>query len=212
MTRRPLILVAASGLAREALSAIDAGGDRVVEAILDDDPTLHGTSIGGIPVLGPLPRANSYRDDAEFVVCAGKGSSRSSIVSALAAHGVSRDRFASIIDPTVRIPASCKVGVGAILLANTVLTADVTLGDHVVTMPGAVITHNCVLEDFATLCAGVTLGGAVHVGQRAYLGTNSSVRQGVRVGSDSVLGMGAALLTDLPDAECWAGVPAERLR
>ncbi|GAB89096.1 NeuD/PglB/VioB family sugar acetyltransferase [Gordonia rhizosphera] len=211
MTPRPLILVAASGLAREALSAIDAGGDRVVEAILDDDAALHGTSVGGIPVLGPVPRAKGYRD-AEFVVCAGKGSSRSSIVSALAAQGVSRDRFASIIDPTVRIPASCTVGVGAILLANTVLTADVTLGDHVVTMPGAVITHNCVLEDFATLCAGVTLGGAVCVGQRAYLGTNSSVRQGVRVGSDSVLGMGAALLTDLPDAECWAGVPAERLR
>jgi acetyltransferase-like isoleucine patch superfamily enzyme len=41
---------------------------------------------------------------------------------------------------------------------------------------------------------------------------NASVREGVSLGTDAVLGMGAALLTDLPDGETWAGVPARRLR
>jgi acetyltransferase-like isoleucine patch superfamily enzyme len=65
--------------------------------------------------------------------------------------------------------------------------------------------------DYTTLCAGVVLGGGVHVGTRAYLGMNSSVRQNLMVGRDSTLGMGSALVRDLPELQTWAGVPARPL-
>ena len=61
-------------------------------------------------------------------------------------------------------------------------------------MPGVTITHDCVVGDFTTFAAGVSLGGACVVGEGAYLGMNSSVRQGVTVGSASTVGMGAV---------CW---------
>jgi acetyltransferase-like isoleucine patch superfamily enzyme len=99
-----------------------------------------------------------------------------------------------------------------VLLAHTVLTANVHVGDHVVAMPHVTLTHDDQVSDFVTLCAGVSLGGTVCVGAGAYLGMNASVREGVSLGTDAVLGMGAALLTDLPDGETWAGVPARRLR
>ncbi len=203
-----VILVAAGGLAREVKAAIEAGSTCRIIGFLDDKVELHGVIIDGVAVLGGIDVAVKYAD-AKFVVCAGSGTSRQSIVSRMTDAGIGSDRYFSVVHPSVGIPGSCHVGVGAVILAQVVLTANVTVGDHVVVMPHAVMTHDTIVEDFVTLCSGVLLGGGVKIGRAAYLGMGSSIREGVRVGELGVLGMGAVLLVDLPANEVWIGVPAK---
>ncbi|GAA2106795.1 acetyltransferase [Microlunatus panaciterrae] len=203
--KRDLVLIAASGLAREVMSVVRAAGRYHLLGILDD-ATLAGVSIEGVPVLGPV--ASAAELEAQLLVCVGRGQSRRAIVERLEELGVTEDRYATILDPTVHLAATCIVGAGSILLAHTAVTADVTVGRHVVVMPNSTITHDDAIDDYATLCAGVSLGGAVSIGSAAYLGMNASVRQNLTVGPESVLGMGAALLSDLPAGETWVGVPA----
>ncbi len=75
------------------------------------------------------------------------------------------------------------------------LTADVTVGAHVAVMPQAVLTHDDVVDDFATIAAGVRLGGGARIERGAYLGAGALVREAVR---DRRLvawsGMGAVVL------------------
>jgi sugar O-acyltransferase (sialic acid O-acetyltransferase NeuD family) len=204
----PLILVAASGLAREVLAALaDEPSGFEVRGMLDDAPNLQGTTIGGVPVLGTIDAAGAH-PDAMFLVCAGRGPSRAAIVERLAASGVDDERYATFVHPHTSVPSSCQIGCGSVLLAGSVLTTDVGVGRHVVVMPNVTLTHDDKIADFATLCAGVSLGGHVVVGQHAYLGMNSSVREHTTVGDRSVLGMGAVLLSDLPPDQTWTGVPA----
>ena len=206
-----LMVVAASGLAREALNVERLIGRFSRIRVVDDDPARWGTTVDGEPVVGGLDLVREY-DDHMLLVCAGRGTARRHIVQRLSELGVTADRYLTLVHPRVTVPPGCSVGAGSILLEGVVLTANVTIGDHVVAMPHVALTHDDVVEDYATLCAGVSLGGAVRVGSGAYLGMNSSVREGVTVGADATLGMGAALVTDLPTGATWAGVPARALR
>ena len=204
----PIVLVAASGLAREVAEAARRAGRQVVGCV-DDDPARWGTTLpGGLPVLGGLDVLAEHRA-AELVIGPGKGSARSALAARLREQGA--HRFATVVDPSCVVPPSCELGAGTVLLAGTVLTTSVRLGRHVVCMPHVTLTHDDVLDDHVTLAAGVRLGGGVHVGDGAYLGMGASVRERLRVGASSVLGMGSVLLEDLPAGATWAGVPARSI-
>src|SRR5689334_7757174 len=100
-TQPPLLLVAASGLAREVAESARASGREVV-GCLDDDPATHGRTVGSLHVLGGSERVVDH-PDAELVVCVGRGSGRAAVVGRLAAAGVGDDRWATVVDPSVRI-------------------------------------------------------------------------------------------------------------
>lgn len=204
-----LLLVGASGLAREAGSLAEHSGEYDHIAYVDDDPRLWGSTVAGRPVLGGLEVVVD-RPTYRVLVCAGKGATRRGLVDRLTLMGVGLGRYATVVHPAVDwFPWS--VGAGSIILGGAVLTADVAVHEHVVLMPQVTLTHDVVVESFATLCAGVSIGGGVRVREGAYLGMNSCVREGVTIGAESVLGMGSALLRDLPDRETWAGSPAHYL-
>ena len=203
---RSLLLVAASGLAREALDAIHAAGGYDVVGIVDDDPSRWGELVGGAKVIGGLDVVHHY-SDAAVLLCAGRGAARASLAERL---GLDDSRYATVVHPDVYVPATCEVGIGSIVLAGCVLTTDVTVGRHVVLMPHVTLTHDDEIADFATLCGGVTLGGSVHIGEHCYLGMNASVREDVRIGANTLIGMGSVVLSDISPNEVWFGVPARR--
>ncbi|MGO4535818.1 NeuD/PglB/VioB family sugar acetyltransferase [Leifsonia sp. 2MCAF36] len=204
---RELILLGASGLAREVIG-MSQSQYRVV-GILDDDPGLQGVTVGGVEVIGRLGHAAEH--DAALLLCVGSGAARRAIASRLADLGVGDERFAVLADSSVSVPPSATVGPGSILLAHTALTADIVIGRHVVVMPNCTITHDDVLEDFVTLAAGVALGGGVRVGEAAYIGMNASVRQRTSIGAAATVGMGAVVLDEVPRGETWVGVPARAM-
>lgn len=200
-----LLLVGASGLAREILAAGITG----VAGILDDDVSLHGTEVGGVPVVGVIDDA-AHRSE-QLLVCIGPSAVRRQVVGRLQESGVGDERFAVFVARSARIGTTSEIGTGSIVLDGVVVTADVVVGRHVVVMPNTTVTHDDELADYATLAAGVSLGGSVRVGSGAYLGMNACVRQGVAVGADATVGMGAVVLRDVPRGETWAGVPARAL-
>ncbi|WP_121866660.1 NeuD/PglB/VioB family sugar acetyltransferase [Glutamicibacter nicotianae] len=201
-----VLLLAASGLARETIESIRQTGDHQVVGILDDNPALHGTVLDGVPVLGGLELAASRGE--QLLLCMGKSSARAAAAMRL---GLDEERYATHVHSSAFLARSTVLGAGSIVLAGCVATADVVLGRHAVLMPHALLTHDNQLGDFATLAAGAALAGRVRAGDRVYIGTNAAVRENLVLGDDAVLGMGSVLLQDLPAGETWAGSPAHKL-
>ncbi len=208
---RELIIVGAGGFARETAAAALAAGTWRVLGFADDDPALHGTLRAGWPILGPIDTVLG-QSLADVVVCVGNPRNyraRRNIVERLA---LPADRYATVVHPRAEIGAGCTVGPGSVVLAGTVLTAEITVGAHVAVMPQAVLTHDDEIAAYATIASGVRLGGAVLIEQGAYLGAGALVREGVTVGAWSLVGMGSVVLGDVPPGEIWVGSPARKLR
>ena len=215
MSTEPLVLLGAGGFARETLELV-AAVNRIaprwcVVGLLDDDPALRGSQIGGVPVLGPVDEANE-RVTARVAACVASPADpfrRLRLVDRLA---VAPERWATLVHPTAVIPSSASIGPGSVIHAGTVLTADVRLGAHVAVMPSVVLTHDDVVGDGVTFGAGVRVAGEVTIERGAYVGAGALVRERVVLGAGALIGMGAVVTSSVPAGETWAGVPARRLR
>lgn len=208
--RRPLLIVGAGGFAREAAEAVRAADIYELVGHLDDNPALHGATVGGAQVVGPVDVARDH--EAAVIVATGRPSDYGSRRRLVERLQLDDDRYAQIIHPSTTVPPSCVVGRGTVLLAGVVLTSAVSVGSHVAVMPHVVLTHDDVVEDFVTIASGVRLGGGVEVKENAYLGAGALVREECRIGSGSLIGMGSVVTHDVPPGEVWAGVPARRIR
>jgi UDP-3-O-[3-hydroxymyristoyl] glucosamine N-acyltransferase len=79
-------------------------------------------------------------------------------------------------------------------------TISPTVIEDYVKIDGAVgIGHNACIAQGASLICGVMLGGSANIGADSWLGLNSSIRDGRRVGSRALVGMGTSIQDDLAD-------------
>jgi len=210
--KEPLVIVGAGGFAREAADAVGAINSLDPRwdllGFLDDDRSLAGCRIDGAVVLGPIDEALERFASARVVVCTGRPDnyfSRASIVSRLE---IPEERFATIVHPQSSLAPGADLGPGTVVLAGVVMTTAVEVAAHVAVMPGCTLTHDDVIGEFATLASGVRLGGGVAVGRGTYVGAGALVRENVRLGDWSLIGMGSLVLRDVPSAEVWFGSPA----
>jgi sugar O-acyltransferase (sialic acid O-acetyltransferase NeuD family) len=192
-----LILVGASSLARETLTAVRAGGRYRAIGFIDDNESRWGTTVNELPVLGPIPHILEY-PKARLVVCVRSGQARSRLVARLRMLGVPDEQYATVVHPSASVPANCRIGQGSIVFAGVAMTAEVYLGRHVVVMPNVSLLHKSRVQSYATIGAGAAIGPSVRIGEECTIGMNSTVRDRVSIGRRAETGLGSLVLRDLP--------------
>ncbi|HEX3649542.1 MAG TPA: DapH/DapD/GlmU-related protein, partial [Pseudonocardiaceae bacterium] len=179
--------------------------------VLDDDPSRHGHELDGVPVLGPTDLVREH-PEAAVVPCVASPHRPGGRLRLTERLALPPERWASIVHPAASIAPGTVLGEGAIVLAGVVVTAPITVGRFLMAMPHVLLTHDDEVRDGVTLAGRATLAGGVRVGRGAYLGQGALVREQVMIGDEAVIGMGSVVLTDVPDGQTWAGVPARKLR
>ena len=184
------------------------GSDLEAVGFVDDDPSLEGATIMGLPVLGSTARLGRVDHDAVFVAI-GDNVSRAQLFGRLVAAG---ERVVTIVHPRAVVAATARVGSGVLVCAGAVVNAAAVLGDNAIVNTGATVDHHCILGAHSHIAPGAHLGGGVEVGEGSLLGIASAVVPGRRVGRWCVVGAGAVVTRDLPDRVTAVGAPARIVR
>lgn len=204
------MIVGAGGFAKEAAWIALRQPERWrVRGFLDDDPELKGGNVLGLPVLGTVVTFMAH-DDAKIVIA--RGAPRARREARLSMRALSDDRFATLIDPSVRYHASVRFGTGSIICAGVVATVEIEVGTHAIVNLNTTIGHDCRIGDFCTIAPQAALSGNVVCEDGVEIGTAAAIRQGTRIGRGAMIGMGAVVTRDVGANECVVGNPARLLR
>jgi acetyltransferase EpsM len=177
---------------------------------LDDNASLHGSRILGVPVEGPTETLTSVDlANALVVLAIGDNHRRLELASVWDARGV---RWAKVVHPSAVIAASAEIGAGSVVFPQALVHTSAQVGRHVVINSGALVEHDAVLGDGASISPGVSMGGRVSIGRATFISTGASIAPRVTIGAGSIVGAGAVVVSDLPDGVLAYGVPARVVR
>ena len=120
--------------------------------------------------------------------------------------------FPNLIHPTCHIGTNAIFGQGNQLFPGANLGAHSRIEDFVILNHLSSLDHESSMGSFASLAPGAVTGGRVKIGRRSALLINSSVSNGIEIGSDSIIAANSFVKEDVMDNSLVAGSPARFIR
>jgi acetyltransferase EpsM len=119
--------------------------------------------------------------------------------------------FPYIIHPSAVVSNSSKLSKGTIVLENAVIKANSTIGEFCTINSLSLVSHDCVIGDYTHISLGAKMGGNCEIGKKSFLGINSSIIHGRKIGANVIVGAGAVVTKDIIDNAVVAGNPAKNI-
>lgn len=204
---RKLAILGASGHGKVVADTAESCGWQEIDFFDDAWPQV--ASNGPWHVLGNSAMlCNRLSDYDGVVVAIGNNGVRFRKLNELEGMGAYLCR---LVHPNATVSRYAKIERGSVVFAGAVLNAGAQIGLGAILNTGCSVDHDCVLGDGVHISPGARLAGGVRVGDLSWIGIGASVRQLVRIGSEVVVGAGAAVISDVADSLTVVGVPAKAL-
>jgi sugar O-acyltransferase (sialic acid O-acetyltransferase NeuD family) len=211
---RPIMILGTGGGAHDVLDVIEAiNACRPTWNVVGflDDARPKGSRHLGLEVLGPLFEARRH-GDCSFVNAIGGEKSYRLLPEILASTGLGTDLFTTLIHPSASVSHRARLGRGVLVNHGVAVGGGTVVGDCITLGPGAIVGHDSVVGDHSVLAPGAVLSGLVVVDRNCYIGARAVIRQGLRIGEQSLVGMGAVVVREVDSGSTVVGNPARPLK
>lgn len=181
--------------------------------ILDPDPARQGQEIFGAKVLGGddwFDRLLGPGSRVPFAVGVG-GIEDLSLRKRVYDYAISRGGLPmQIVHPSASVSPFAILEEGAQIFPGAVVNPGAVIGRNAIINTAAIVEHDCLVGAHAHIATNGTLCGSVKIGEMAFLGAGSVVRQGLTVGAGALVAAGAVVVRDVEPGTVVAGVPARK--
>jgi sugar O-acyltransferase (sialic acid O-acetyltransferase NeuD family) len=182
------------------------GHAREVAAQIDDEITFFVDDEYSDGDIKPI----SEFDPSKYLmmVAVAESSDRSNIVDKLPKE----TKYFSFIHPTALIMSKdVVIGEGSFIGANSILTTNIQIGKHAILNRGNQIGHDCIIGNYFSAMPGAIVSGNVHIGNRVYLGTNSTIIEKKEILHDIKIGANGVVIKDIESSGTYVGCPVKMI-
>lgn len=155
-----------------------------------------------------LPLSEFNYENYEIVIAIGDPKLRDNIVNGLP----KKTKFFTHIHKSVQIlDKNIKIGEGSIICAGTILTTNIEIGKHCHLNLQSTIGHDTIIGNFFTTAPGAKISGNCTIGDRVYVGTNSSIREKINICDDVTIGLNSGVVKDINESGVYVGLPSKKI-
>lgn len=121
--------------------------------------------------------------------------------------------YFSFVHPTAQIMGDdVEIGLGSFIGANSIITTNIKIGNHAILNRGNHIGHDTKIGDYFSAMPGAIVSGNVIIGDRNYIGTNSSIIEKKNISDDVTIGANSVVIRDITEPGVYVGVPVKLVK
>lgn len=200
------ILYGAGEQGRVAVDILRRSGHADDLTFVDDDPTLHGETVAGVPVTGGMETILKAETVPDCLVTYGNDTAtRLELATTIESHV----EFVDARHPATTVSASATLGSNILLNAESYVGPDVRIADHVLVDSCVNVSHDVAVGRGSILTPNATVAGGVDIGRGVYVGPGSTIVEDVSIGAHATIGAGAVVTESVDPDTTVVGVPAE---
>jgi sugar O-acyltransferase (sialic acid O-acetyltransferase NeuD family) len=188
-------LVGYGGHAREVMAQMGVK----LTCFVDDKYSVYGTK----------PLSDFDPNEYALMVAVADSKDRFDIVQRLPKE----TKYFTWIHPTALIMSDdVEIGEGSFIGAHSILTTNIKIGKHALLNRGNHIGHDCEIGYYFSSMPCSIVSGNVKIGNKVYLGTNSSIKEKLSICNDTIIGMNTGVVKHITESGTYIGTPTKKIK
>ena len=156
-----------------------------------------------------LPLSKFNPDKYVVMIAVANSKDREDIVKQLPVN----TQYFTFIHPTAQLMNDdIIIGEGSFIGANSIITCNVEIGKHAILNRANHIGHDCRIGDYFSAMPGSIVSGNVNLGNKVYLGTNSSIREKITICDNVTIGLNTGIVKNITESGVYVGQNVRKLQ
>ncbi|GGI58045.1 acetyltransferase [Winogradskyella haliclonae] len=206
-----MLIIGAKGLAKELLEVCKLSNKLKSLVFYDNINTNDNFLYDEFPILNDDASVINYFKtiDKRFVLGFGDIIHRVKLAEQFINLG---GEFTSLLSPEANISTfDVSIGEGVVIMPGAVVSNGVSIGKGCLVYFNASITHDVSIGSHSIISPGATLLGRCKIGNQCFVGANATILPDIVIGDNVVIGAGAVVTKNIENNTKVAGIPARDL-
>jgi sugar O-acyltransferase (sialic acid O-acetyltransferase NeuD family) len=208
--KKKVIIFGVGDFAQVARVYLDRDSDYQVAAFTLHEQYIHERNLMGLDVL-PFEKLTETHPPSEYAMLVATGFKKVNKIRAELYEACKQQGYQliSYVNSRATLWGEVEMGDNCFIFENNVIQPFVRLGNDVILWSGNHIGHHAVIEDHCFISSHVVISGRARIGRRSFLGVNATIRDGIQVGAETVVGAACVILHDTPEKSVYRGAESQ---